>query len=30
MAEFGAALGNLGITGSEVLKYQISSSGPLH
>jgi quinol monooxygenase YgiN len=30
MAEFGAALGSLGITGSEVLKYQISSSGPLH
>jgi quinol monooxygenase YgiN len=29
MAEFGAAMGSLGITGSEVLKYQISSSGPL-
>jgi quinol monooxygenase YgiN len=29
MAEFGASLGDLGITGSEVLKYEISSSGPL-
>jgi quinol monooxygenase YgiN len=30
MAEFGASLGGLGVTGSEVLKYQISSAGPLH
>ena len=29
MAEFGAAMGGLGVTGSDVLKYQISSSGPL-
>ena len=29
MAEFGAALGGLGIAGSDLTKYQISSSGPL-
>lgn len=29
MAEFGAAIGGLGITGSDLTKYQISSSGPL-
>jgi len=29
MAEFGAALGGLGITGSDLTKYQISSAGPL-
>jgi quinol monooxygenase YgiN len=29
MAEFGAALGDLGITGSDLTKYEIASSGPL-
>jgi quinol monooxygenase YgiN len=29
MAEFGGALGGLGITGSDLTKYQISSEGPL-
>jgi quinol monooxygenase YgiN len=29
MAEFGAALGDLGITGSNLTKYEIASSGPL-
>ena len=29
MAEFGAAIGALGVTGSDLTKYQISSSGPL-
>ena len=29
MAEFGASIGGLGVTGSDLLKYQISSSGPL-
>ena len=29
MAEFGAALGGLGITGSDLTKYEIASSGPL-
>ena len=27
--QFGAAMGGLGVTGSDVVKYQISSSGPL-
>ena len=30
MAEFGASIGALGVTGNDLLKYQISSSGPLH
>ncbi len=30
MAEFGASLGGLGVTGSDLTKYQISSAGPLH
>jgi quinol monooxygenase YgiN len=29
MAEFGAAIGGLGITGSDLTKYEITSSGPL-
>jgi quinol monooxygenase YgiN len=29
MAEFSAALGDVGVTGSDLLKYQIASSGPL-
>jgi quinol monooxygenase YgiN len=29
MTEFGQALGGLGVTGSDLTKYQISSSGPL-
>jgi len=29
MAEFGGSIGSLGVTGSDLLKYQISSSGPL-
>jgi quinol monooxygenase YgiN len=29
MAEFGAAIGGLGVTGSDLTKYQIASSGPL-
>jgi quinol monooxygenase YgiN len=29
MAEFGAAIGSLGVTGSDLTKYVIASSGPL-
>jgi quinol monooxygenase YgiN len=29
MAEFGAALGGLGLTGSDLTKYVIASAGPL-
>jgi quinol monooxygenase YgiN len=29
MAEFGATIGSLGITGSDLTKYEIASSGPL-
>lgn len=29
MAEFGAALANFGITGRDILKYQIASTGPV-
>jgi quinol monooxygenase YgiN len=29
MAEFGASIGGLGITGSDLTKYEIASSGPL-
>jgi quinol monooxygenase YgiN len=29
MADFGAKVGELGVTGSDLLKYQIASSGPL-
>jgi quinol monooxygenase YgiN len=29
MAEFGAAIGSLGVTGSDLTKYEIASSGPL-
>jgi quinol monooxygenase YgiN len=29
MAEFGGSIGALGVTGSDLLKYQIASSGPL-
>lgn len=30
MAEFGAAVGEIGVTGMDILKYEISSSGPLN
>ncbi|HXY93007.1 MAG TPA: putative quinol monooxygenase [Acidimicrobiia bacterium] len=29
MAEFGAAIGGLGISGSDLTKYEIASAGPL-
>jgi quinol monooxygenase YgiN len=29
MAEFGAAIGGLGVSGSDLTKYEIASSGPL-